>query len=778
MVTSTQQREILESWKEISSYLNRDVKTCQRWEQNLDLPIRRLDGTPRARVFAYKEEIDYWLEDKLNNREITTTKYLRIVKKKPKKFWIALPVGLALIFTAVVILRLIPPLTFVSSVPEKSYLAVLPISNLTGDESLGNLRPALTNLIVADLSQSIYIRVLSEERMNTILEKMNLFDKDSFTTKDLKKIASQEKITHFLKGSVNKFGESLRLTVSTQEVRNWKKTWTGQKEGTADDIFTMVDDLTAELKPHLNLTNKQITADFDKRIEDVTTPDRRALQLYFEAKEALNKTEWDLAIDLFERAIAQDPDFAMAYRMLSGLYNHLGLQFQQQVYWDKMREFGKKAYEAALRRPPSERERLIIEGLYQKDVPAEMEAYKRLVELYPDDDYGNYRLGVRYAQEYNYNQAEVHLKRITGFTNNWTAFFWLGDIYLDQGRYREAEELFETGIRMFPNNWFFCDWMAELHILQREFLEASFWCDKGLEIEPVQFRDSLRRGDVFFFGEDFPAAEKEYRQGLQSENSRARIKATDRLVHLYKTQGRFKDVRMQAESTKQTLTRDRIVDFDAINRELALLLAQEGKFQEALELSDEIGHPPFQSKLRAEILTITNSWAEAEQYLEEREQNFQSHEQLEWIVYELKNGMEGIYRKQVRHAIHILKIRIALEQGKYQEVIQTMEEAKSVFPGINSIPADLIELSGFAFYKLGEWEAARKEYEWITRMTYSRLEHGDIYAKSFFMLGKIFEQEGREGDARRNYERFLELWKNADPGLPEIYEAKARLATL
>jgi hypothetical protein len=61
---------ILESWKEISAYLKRSVRTCRRWESSLGLPVHRLDGTPSARVFAYPEEIDRWMAEKLHKNEL------------------------------------------------------------------------------------------------------------------------------------------------------------------------------------------------------------------------------------------------------------------------------------------------------------------------------------------------------------------------------------------------------------------------------------------------------------------------------------------------------------------------------------------------------------------------------------------------------------------------------------------------------------------------------------------------------------------------------------
>jgi tetratricopeptide (TPR) repeat protein len=94
------------------------------------------------------------------------------------------------------------------------------------------------------------------------------------------------------------------------------------------------------------------------------------------------------------------------------------------------------------------------------------------------------------------------------------------------------------------------------------------------------------------------------------------------------------------------------------------------------------------------------------------------------------------------------------------------------------MPADLIDILGRAHYKSGDLESARDQFEWITRMTYHRKEYGDIYAKSFYMLGRIFEDLGNERKALENYEKFLDLWKNADPGLPEVDDARTRLAAV
>ena len=83
-----------------------------------------------------------------------------------------------------------------------------------------------------------------------------------------------------------------------------------------------------------------------------------------------------------------------------------------------------------------------------------------------------------------------------------------------------------------------------------------------------------------------------------------------------------------------------------------------------------------------------------------------------------------------------------------------------------------------AYYLNGNLEMAKKEYENILALTTGSLSWGDLYVKSFYMLGKIYEQQGDKAKAIENYQKFLSLWKDADPGLPEVEDAKKRVASL
>ncbi len=61
--------EVLDSWKEIAAHFDRSIKTCQRWETTNSMPVHRIDGSSKARVFAYKEELERWMEGMLHHKD-------------------------------------------------------------------------------------------------------------------------------------------------------------------------------------------------------------------------------------------------------------------------------------------------------------------------------------------------------------------------------------------------------------------------------------------------------------------------------------------------------------------------------------------------------------------------------------------------------------------------------------------------------------------------------------------------------------------------------------
>ena len=66
------ERRILNSWKEIASYLGRGVRTVQRWETQLGLPVHRPAGRDHSAVLAFSNELDQWLDSRPVRRSLSS----------------------------------------------------------------------------------------------------------------------------------------------------------------------------------------------------------------------------------------------------------------------------------------------------------------------------------------------------------------------------------------------------------------------------------------------------------------------------------------------------------------------------------------------------------------------------------------------------------------------------------------------------------------------------------------------------------------------------------
>ena len=95
-------------------------------------------------------------------------------------------------------------------------------------------------------------------------------------------------------------------------------------------------------------------------------------------------------------------------------------------------------------------------------------------------------------------------------------------------------------------------------------------------------------------------------------------------------------------------------------------------------------------------------------------------------------------------------------------------------------PGHSLFIDGLAgtYFRSGDLARAEEAYRRIQSLALGRLWSGDIYATSFYWLGRIAEKRGNIAEAGKRYREFLDLWKDADPGLPEVEDAKKRLAGL
>ena len=165
-----------------------------------------------------------------------------------------------------------------------------------------------------------------------------------------------------------------------------------------------------------------------------------------------------------------------------------------------------------------------------------------------------------------------------------------------------------------------------------------------------------------------------------------------------------------------------------------------------------------------------------------------SLEEAKQTAGELKQLVEQSEQDSSQRFYNHLMGTIELEKKNYSLAIHYLNKALGQIPVSYSyfgqdIYVFLIYNLAKAYYESEEFKKAEIEYGKILSPNTIRLGLGgpsyeDLYARTLYMLGKIYEQQSDTANAIEYYEKFLDLWKYADPGLPEVDDARKNLAGL
>jgi tetratricopeptide (TPR) repeat protein len=137
--------------------------------------------------------------------------------------------------------------------------------------------------------------------------------------------------------------------------------------------------------------------------------------------------------------------------------------------------------------------------------------------------------------------------------------------------------------------------------------------------------------------------------------------------------------------------------------------------------------------------------------------------------------------KRLIRDIDIFTGLVAYERGRYREAAAALEKAAASLPA--GFPAAVYEpivflYLGLAREKAGDPAGAAAAFRAITAEKAYRMLFGDVFPLAVLGEARVSETLGRRADAIDGYRRFLELWRNADPGRPEVEEARAHLGAL
>jgi tetratricopeptide (TPR) repeat protein len=351
----------------------------------------------------------------------------------------------------------------------------------------------------------------------------------------------------------------------------------------------------------------------------------------------------------------------------------------------------------------------------------------------------------------------------------------LAGAYRAKGVYEKAKEVLQEYLASHPDNTTIRRGLAWTYVCQRKFDMALQETEKAFSLDPTNYNVTLMRGHIFLFRGELDRAEEEYTKLLEFPHPVASFSGSSGLTGVYGIQGKSRNI---LELNRKMI--QGVMGFGQKNLEFRVRLGMSygylfsGNLDEAWKEIEILKNLALEEENLGweRLVLFTEGFYYAEEGLLDEAQN---------AADEMKKKIDESINKYGMRFYYTLIGKIELEQNNFPEAIELLKKAVSMLPAESSatqLQAAFFNILAEAYYMAGDFENAREQYEQIQKMTWGRLNIGGSYTNSFYMLGMIHEQLGDTPKAMEYYEKALDLCKDADPGIPEVADARTRLREL
>ncbi len=720
-----------------------------------------------------KEERYQHIDDLLADlrREKKSLEYVKtaqispeVTTPKPKKRLLPYLVPTSIVFIIVLLLLILKPFQ-VEIVPEKTAiakedrLAIMYFDNLADPEDQRKLGEITTNLLITDLSESQYLDVVSSQRLYDILKLLGREGEKKIDRNVATEVARKAGSRWMLLGSILQVEPQMIITSQLVDVEGGSAIASQRITGEADDdIFALVDKLTTEIKKDLSLP-AAARKEPDRPVADVTTHSPDAYRHYLEGEDYFLKLYWTEAAESYKRALEFDSTFAMAYLRLSRV-------------------------DVA-----SERKKMIAKAVQYSDKVSQKE--KHYISAREAQLSGNYVLAIEELQ-----------KIVERYPQEKEAFLVQGVIYWGQLREPEvAIPLFTKAIEIDPLYKFAYNVLAYAYDDIGDF-EKSIWAiNKYISLAPDEANPYDSRGEIYAFNGKIDQAIESFKK---AEEIKPGFSLAD-LGHMYL----FKREYAKAESCYKELSSSSEKGTRSQGRTyLALIPLYQGKLEEALKvLNDGIAADRMEQAERQD--NVDKHFLKARIYQEKK--NLEMALKEAEICTEISKkaypegpvNMRDFYAYILAESGKIAKAEEVVRALKkdieeknpalmysYWLALGTIEQAKGNLKtavtykekAAEEAPSPLFHVRFFlakAYLESGRLGEAVSELEKVLSRYDGIRAYFPIWAvKAHYLLGLAYEKSGWNKKAIEKYEEFLEIRKDADPGIAEVEDAKERLKRL
>jgi len=641
------------------------------------------------------------------------------------------------------------------AIAARNRLAIMYFDNISDPADSLCLGQILTNLLITDLAESHYIQVVSHQRMYDILRLLEIENIKRIDSETATLIADRAGAQWMLMGSILQVHPQLVVTAQLVEVKTGNIVASQRVTGKVDEtVFSLVDQLSAEIKSDLSLP-PEAQEEVDRPVADVTSHSAEAYRLYLEGVDDWYKFYMSDAINKFEQALAHDSTLAMAYYYLAIIKDSQWIK--------KAVMYAEKA---------SQKEQLYIKSrafLIEGKVEEAIDVLKKTVARFPDEKLAYFVLGTLCYSIWDLESSIAAEKKALEIDPLYTAALnQLAYSYFMFGDTIRAIEALNKYIALEPDEANPYDSRGDLLFRSGKTEEAMASYKMALEKKP-DFRNSTSQLCLLnILIKNYAAAEEYAKKYISLADSSNRWPAQSYQVYIPQYQGKFKETISLIDDIiagmKKKLGEENYTSFRHIK---ALILAEQGRWDQALADQKECVdicrriHPHIIGDyldLYAQMLAESGNIERAVQ-----------------IADSLKMLAEQKPSKLMPDYLYAMG-SIELARGNPQAAIAYLKESDSLI-GIFSysthyqlgrayLAADLPEKALEEFLSL-QSELGMYHFYW-----------GIWTVKSYYYGGRAYEAMGQTDKAIASYAEFLDIWENADPGIPEMDDAKARLARL